>query len=479
MLFSSNIFIFAFLPIVLIIYYIINPKFRNIFLLIASLIFYAWGEPKFVFIMIMSIIANYLFALLIHYVKNRTKKKIYVRLSIAFMLIFNLTIMFIFKYLNFTLSNINNVFGNILPQSNIILPIGISFFTFQAISYVMDVYRGNGEVQKNPLNVGLYISLFPQLIAGPIVRYETVAKEIGTRKETFSEFSEGVQRFIIGLCKKIIIANNMAIIADKTFSTKAFGELSVSFAWLGALAYTFQIFFDFSGYSDMAIGLGKMFGFHFLENFNYPYISKSVSDFWRRWHISLSTWFRDYVYIPLGGSRVNSKPKLVRNLFVVWILTGVWHGANWTFIVWGLMYFVLLAIEKLSGYPNKFKSPVAKGIYQLFTLLCIIGGWVIFRAPDLKYAIKYGMSMFGLNGNPFSDSQATFYFNEYLVLLLAALLFSFPVVRWIKQKLKNKFGENMLHKLEYSVPVVYMALFILAISYLILGAHNPFIYFNF
>lgn len=309
MIFSSTIFVFLFLPMVLIFYYGIfrnSRKLKNIFLLLASLFFYAWGEPTFVLVMIMSIICNYYFGLKVDKYKNDKKKA---KSIIVIMLIFNLTIMFIFKYLMFTLTNIKYVTGLNFNIPNIALPIGISFFTFQAISYVIDVYRGNGKVQKNPLYVGLYISFFPQLIAGPIVRYETIAEQIENRHENFEDFSKGSCRFIIGLGKKMLLANTLALVADYAFSIKS-GELSVVMAWLGALAYTFQIFFDFSGYSDMAIGLGLMFGFKFLENFNYPYISKSISEFWRRWHISLGTWFRDYVYFPLGGSRSKFKEKI-------------------------------------------------------------------------------------------------------------------------------------------------------------------------
>ena len=383
MLFSSTIFVFLFLPMVLIFYYGIfrnSRKLKNIFLLLASLFFYAWGEPTFVLVMIMSIICNYYFGLQVDKYKNNTKKA---KSIIVIMLIFNLTIMFIFKYLMFTLTNIKYLTGLNFNIPNIALQIGISFFTFQAISYVIDVYRGNGKVQKNPLNVGLYISFFPQLIAGPIIRYETIAEQIENRHENFEDFSKGTCRFIIGLGKKMLLANTLALVADYAFSVKS-GELSVVMAWLGALAYTFQIFFDFSGYSDMAIGLGLMFGFKFLENFNYPYISKSISEFWRRWHISLGTWFRDYVYFPLGGSRVSSKKRLVFNLFVVWSLTGLWHGANWTFIVWGLMYFVLITLEKLTKFDRKL------GWFgHVYTMLFVILGWVLFRADNISYGIGY------------------------------------------------------------------------------------------
>ena len=320
MVFSSTIFLFFFFPITLLGYYIIHPKFKNTFLLLMSLIFYAWGEPKFVFVMLFSIFINYLFGLLVD--KFRKRKKI-VYSIITIFVIFNVSIFFIYKYLDFAITNINLLFGSNLPLANIILPIGISFYTFQAMSYVLDVYREKGEVQKNPLNVALYTMLFPQLIAGPIVRYETVSYDIKHRVETFDDFSIGIKRFIIGLSKKVIISNSLALVADKAFSYTDYSQLSVGLAWLGALAYSLQIFYDFSGYSDMAIGLGKMFGFHFDENFDYPYISQSVSEFWRRWHISLGTWFRDYVYFPLGGSRVKKKSRLIFNLFVVWFLTEV------------------------------------------------------------------------------------------------------------------------------------------------------------
>ena len=359
MLFSSSTFLFAFLPIVIFIYYVFlrnHRNLQNIFLLIASLIFYAWGEVAFVFVMMLSIIANYFFGLFVSRAKNTNKKKLPLVLSI----VFNLSILFVFKYLVFTLTNINALFGANLAIPNIALPIGISFFTFQAMSYVIDVYRGE-EAQKSILNVGLYISFFPQLIAGPIVRYKTVAYQILHRKESFDDFSSGVCRFIIGMGKKVLLANSLAVVADAAFDGDI-ANTSASFAWLGAIAYTMQIFFDFSGYSDMAIGLGKMFGFKFLENFDYPYISGSITEFWRRWHISLGSWFRDYVYFPLGGSRVKSKGRLIFNLFVVWLLTGIWHGANWTFIIWGLMYFVLLVIEKLTGMHKSAKLKPLKHI---------------------------------------------------------------------------------------------------------------------
>ena len=377
MLFSSSVFLFLFLPLVLIIYYLALRRWRqgqNVFLLLASLGFYAWGEPWFVLVMIASILANYGFGLWVDACKRAGRS---CRAPIVAAVTANLGILFVFKYLTFTLGILNSLGAHfVIP--GIELPIGISFFTFQALSYVLDVHRGRGQVQKSPLKVGLYISFFPQLIAGPIVKYETVADQIDNRQESWDDFAAGCARFIAGLGKKVLIANQVAVVADRAFNLGN-GELSASFAWLGAICYTLQIYYDFSGYSDMAIGLGKMFGFHFLENFNYPYISKSITEFWRRWHISLSACFRDYVYFPLGGSRVSSKWKHIRNLFVVWLLTGVWHGANWTFIVWGLLYFVLLVLEKYGHLGRGW--PV--WLNWLFTLLMVNFAWVIFRADSL------------------------------------------------------------------------------------------------
>ena len=386
-------------------------------------------------------------------------------------IIINLSILFIFKYLMFTLTNINNIFGSNLSVPNITLPIGISFFTFQAISYVIDVYRKNGEVQKNPLNVALYIAFFPQLIAGPIVRYETIAKQIKSRQETFDDFASGVCRFMVGLGKKVLLSNTLAIVADNAFNMNSINELSVSMAWLGAIAYTFQIYYDFSGYSDMAIGLGKMFGFSFLENFNYPYISKSISEFWRRWHISLGSWFRDYVYFPLGGSRVDTKKRLLFNLFVVWFLTGIWHGANWTFIIWGIMYFVLISIEKLIGFEKKFNK--LSFIKHIYTMFFVILGWVIFRSSNITEAFSYMGKMFGVRASGIFD--AYFYLNivENLIFIIVATIFSAPIYKIINKKVKeNKFIAPI-----YVIGM--LILFIVAISYILKGAYNPFIYFNF
>lgn len=468
MLFSSTTFIYLFLPITIAFYYALkwNRTLQNIFLLIASLVFYAWGEPKFVLVMILSIIVNWLFGFLVD--KKREKRKLS-KLIIALDVFFNLGILFVFKYLNFTNGIIDSIFGKSLPIPEIALPIGISFFTFQAMSYVIDVYRGKGKAQKNILNVGLYISLFPQLIAGPIVRYETVADEILNRKETFDDFFDGFARFIVGLAKKVLLANTFAILADAAFNQV--GELSVTFSWLGAIAYTLQIFFDFSGYSDMAIGLGRMFGFHFLENFDYPYISTSVSEFWRRWHMSLGTWFRDYLYFPLGGSRVK-KPRMVFNLFVVWSLTGLWHGANFTFILWGLLYFVLLTFEKLTGFDKKTVKAI-KIFKWLYTIFFVVLGWVLFRADNLSEALSYIGAMFGVNATSFVDGMFIGYFEQNIIMLVIGIIACTPVIKMIKIKT----GDTVVMSILSVVSLI--ALLVLSIASLVSSSYNPFIYFNF
>ena len=477
MLFSSNIFIFIFLPMVIFIYYIIlkrSRKYQNIFLCIASLFFYAWGEPRFVLIMILSIFVNWEFGLLID--EHRQSK--YIKLLLAADIAFNIVIIFIFKYLMFTVENINLMFSTEIKMNDIALPIGISFFTFQAISYVVDVYRKKGEAQRNLLNVGLYISFFPQLIAGPIVRYETVAYQITYRKESFDDFSYGVVRFITGLGKKVIIANNMAVVADKAFELIQIHEggqgLTMGMAWIGAIAYTLQIFFDFSGYSDMAIGLGKMFGFHFMENFNYPYVSKSATEFWRRWHISLSTWFRDYVYIPLGGSRVK-KSRHVLNLLIVWLCTGIWHGANWTFIIWGLMYFVLQLFEKTTGLDRDSEHRTVNILKHIYIMFFVVLGWVVFRADDLNMAWEYMKYMFGFNGINGGNSIGLFYLREYGIFFALGIIFSLPIAPKVSDKIMRK--NNIIISVIYAFMM--LGVFLISISYIVKGSYNPFIYFNF
>ncbi len=434
--------------------------YKNLVLLTFSILFYTWGEPAFVLIMILSIIVNYSFGRLID--KFRNKEKLFLWLSV----VFNLGILFIFKYLCFTLNNIGWFINKDFSSIKIALPIGISFFTFQAMSYVIDVYKKKVEVQKNLFNLGLYISFFPQLIAGPIVRYETIAKEIENRNENYDDFAEGTVRFIQGLAKKVIIANNVALVADAAFETPI-NELSMAFAWLGAIAYTLQIYFDFSGYSDMAIGLGRMFGFHFLENFNYPYLASSITDFWRRWHISLSSWFRDYVYFPLGGSRVDSKARHICNLFIVWLLTGIWHGANWTFIAWGLFYFVLLVIEKQTGLDKK------KAWWgHIYTMFFVIIAWVLFRANSISFASQYIKAMFGISVSSLYSEQIELHLYDSWKYIVLGLIFIFPFNSI--EKLKNG---KMWQQLTYSS--LLLLLFLLTITFIVCDSYNPFIYFNF
>ena len=468
MLFSSNIFLFLFLPVTLLGYYLLRPSvpLKNGFLLVMSLGFYAWGEPVYVFLMLASIAGNFLFGWLVGTAKG--SKRLWLVLSVAF----NLGILFWFKYTNFLLDNLNALLGTTLPRIAPALPIGISFFTFQAMSYVIDVYRGTAEIQKNPLYLALYISFFPQLIAGPIVRYNTIARQIKERQETLEAFEAGVCRFIQGLGKKVILSNVLALTSEKAFSQAVTQELTVLMAWLGGLAYMLQIYFDFSGYSDMAIGLGRMFGFQFEENFRYPYLSRSVSEFWRRWHISLGQWFRDYVYFPLGGSRVSSG-KLLRNLFAVWLLTGIWHGANWTFILWGVLYGVLIAFEKFTGCPQKLTSPVLKGLYRLFTVLIVLFGFVLFGSADIGSAGYQLRVMLPCSGAPLYRSADLFQLSEYWPFYLLGIFAATPAWGRIMEKLPRNPAAQILRSAGY------LLILLLSVSYLAMGAHNPFIYFNF
>lgn len=471
MVFSSLIFTFFFLPLVLILYYLSKEKYRNYILLIASLYFYSYGEPKFVFIMAGSILCNYLMALLVDKYRGKSSSRIIMSLDI----VLNIGILFIYKYLDFAIGATNSLFKTHFQPAGIALPIGISFFTFQALSYVIDVYRGNVKVQKNPLFVALYISFFPQLIAGPIVRYSTIEEQIGHRECTVDLFADGARRFMLGFGKKVILANNLALVAQSTFSCDVKSS-NVLYLWLGAICFSLQIYYDFSGYSDMAIGLGKIFGFKFEENFNYPYISKSVTEFWRRWHISLSQWFRDYVYIPLGGSRV-SAVRHIFNMFVVWTLTGIWHGANYTFIAWGMGYFILLVIEKLLIKPSERKSIIFRIIWQIITLVCVNFGWVIFNSPTLIYGIRYCLAMLGRYEHKLCiDSVIVYNFHQYGVFIVLGILFSTPIMKLIQEKLERT---RVLRIASVIEPIVYGMIFLWGVSFLILGAHNPFIYFNF
>ena len=465
MLFSSSVFLFLFLPVVLLVYYLPLRRWRqgqNVFLLLASLGFYAWGEPWFVLVMLGSILANYGFGLWVDACKRAGRTCLP---PLVAALAVNLGILFVFKYLTFTLGILNRL-GAAFVIPGIELPIGISFFTFQALSYVLDVHRDRGEVQRSPLKVGLYISFFPQLIAGPIVKYETVAQQIDHRKETWTDFSAGCSRFIVGLGKKVLLSNQLAVVADRAFGL---GDgLSASFAWLGALCYTLQIYYDFSGYSDMAIGLGKMFGFHFLENFNYPYISRSITEFWRRWHISLGTWFREYLYIPLGGNRV-SKPRLFFNLLVVWAATGIWHGASWNFLIWGLYFAVLLILEK--AFLGKLLQKLPAALQHLYTLFLVLVSWAIFAVEDFGHMGAYLKAMFGLGGGLTNDN-VSYYFFSFLPMLIIAAVASTPLAAKLWKRLPEKSRLALL-------PILLLAGLLFSTAYLVDATYNPFLYFRF
>ncbi len=462
MSFSSSIFLFVFLPALFAIYFFIPARWRetrNNVLLLFSLMFYAWGEPVFVGVMLLSVAVNYLCGL----AAVRRPKLACTLASVA-----GLGLLIYYKYTALLLSSANSVFGLHLPVPKIVLPIGISFFTFQGLSYVIDVARGDAPVQKNPLHVALYVALFPQLIAGPIVRYQTVAQEISCRRESLDEAAAGARRFMLGLGKKMLISNAMGQIADRAFGLGA-GELTWDIAWLGALAYTMQIYFDFSGYSDMAIGLGRILGFHFLENFDYPYISRSITEFWRRWHISLSTWFRDYVYIPLGGNRCG-RPRWVLNILTIWLLTGIWHGAAWNFLLWGLYFGVLLLLEKLALGKVLDKLPAALCWAYAFALIVL--GWVLFRADSLGQAVWYLGAMF----TPSSGLHrlTRYCLHQYGFELAVACLASLPIGRWLGKREAARGG-----LLTLGASVWALAVFGLSVVWLISSSFNPFIYFRF
>ena len=466
MQFSSSVFLMLFLPAVMLAYFIAGQghrKYKNAVLLLASVCFYAWGEPLFVFIMLFSIVANYIFAVLMG--KRKTHKKPILVLSV----VFNLGIFVVFKYLTFILRNLS-VFLD-LPVIEIALPIGISFYTFQIMSYIFDVYYGVVPVQHNIMSLALYITMFPQLVAGPIVRYSTISYEIDHRKETLKDFEAGILRFVFGLAKKVLVADFLAAIADKIFISAQYGPIPVLTAWIGAIAYTLEIYYDFSGYSDMAIGLGRCFGFHFLENFNYPYVAKSIAEFWQRWHISLTSFFRDYVYIPLGGNRVSPR-RHIWNLFVVWLLTGIWHGAAWNFIVWGLLYFVIQTVEKRTGFAKRM--PAILG--HCYTLLVVVLLWVIFRAATLTDAAAYLKYMFSVN-NTIWNADTVRYAQSSAFVIVAGCIGSVPV--W--KKLQNIFYRTEKGQIfcETFVGIASVVLLICCMLLVINGSYSPFIYFNF
>ena len=466
MLFSSMSFVFLFLPVVCAIYLCAKKELHNAILLAASIIFYAWGEPKYLAIMLLTIIINYSGAIAL----NKYPK--YRKFLLLLTIIADLGFLFYFKYFNFVIENINSILSADIKFVEIILPLGISFYTFQAMSYIIDVYRGECAVQKNFYKLSLYICLFPQLIAGPIVKYHDIADQIEHREVNFEKVQYGVKRFIIGLAKKMLIANTLGAIADKIF-VQSPDSFSPFIAWLGAFAYSFQLYFDFSGYSDMAIGLGAIFGFKFLENFNYPYISKSISEFWRRWHISLSTWFKQYVYIPLGGNREGLR-RTCLNLGIVFLLTGIWHGASWTFILWGLWNGFFIIFEKLTGWSKESSTPCLNILKHLYVILIFVVGWVIFRSENLIYAFAYVKNMFGLVQLQDAAYKIGYYIDSYEVIMFAAaLLCSVPLFR-------NILNVNRKNKFLYGfVNIWLLFLFLLSTATIAASTYNPFIYFRF
>ncbi|MBQ3099496.1 MAG: MBOAT family protein [Clostridia bacterium] len=463
MLFSSIPFLYYFLPAVLILYFIAPKKLKNSVLMLASLFFYSWGEPKYVFLMITSIILGYVWGLLIERFKGRKLSKLFMTLSC----VCGLGFLAYYKYADFFIENFNAVTGLSVPLLRIALPIGISFFTFQILSYTIDVYRGDVPAQKNIVNFAAYVSMFPQLIAGPIVRYVDVARELEERTITAEKIYNGAVRFIVGLSKKVLIANLLGELCD---IFRASNEKTVLFYWIYAIAFSLHIYFDFSGYSDMAIGLGKIFGFNFIENFNYPYISKSITEFWRRWHMSLGSWFRDYVYIPMGGNRVG-KLRWFFNIFVVWMLTGFWHGAEWNFIIWGLMFAVILIAEKLFLFKLLKKTPAV--INHVYVMLLVIISFVVFNANGLTGAASDIGGMFGFAGVPAVNSETLYYLRSYAVVLIFGVVGALPVVTIGAKRLREFKAVRIIE------PVVFAGLLLLVTAFLVDGSFNPFLYFRF
>ena len=468
MLFSSIVFLFTFLPAVVILYYLLPVRFRNVILLLASLVFYAWGEPVYLFLMLLSILFNYFSGLDI--ARNLQDKRAAKR-SLVFNLIINLAVLGFFKYEGFVLDTLNGILPVHISYHALPLPIGISFYTFQILSYIIDVYRGNVKVQTNLPNFALYVTMFPQLIAGPIVQYADVDEQLASREVSRTKFGEGSMYFIRGLAKKVLLANTSGMIFTEV-SGLAKGNIAVMTAWLGAFAYMFQIYFDFSGYSDMAIGLGKMFGFEFNMNFNYPYVSMSITELWRRWHISLSSWFRDYVYIPLGGNRV-SKIKHIRNLLIVWFLTGLWHGAAWNFVAWGLYYGVILIIEKYLLSPVLDRLPDV--VRHIYSIVLVVIGWVLFFSSSFGQAADYIRVMFGAGAHGFADRESMYLLTSNLILWLILIFGSTPLVHFRYEHMlrTKKWNTTIINS------VVYVALFIVCIAYLVTETYNPFLYFRF
>lgn len=467
MVFSTAFFLFTYFPIVLFLHYVTPVKYRNAMLLVVNLIFYGWKKPAYIFIMFASIGIDYVHGLLVEKAKNQgndRKARRYVVQSV----IFNLALLGFFKYWDFIARSLAAVGLEFMPVLGLELPIGISFYTFQTMSYTIDVYRGDAKAQRNIVSFGTFVTLFPQLIAGPILKYKDLADQINQRDYPVERFAQGVQVFTVGLAKKVLLANNIGALWDVYKATPTESLTTVG-AWLGVFAFAFQLYFDFSGYSDMAVGLGQMLGFEFLGNFNYPYIAKSITDFWRRWHISLSSWFREYLYFPLGGSRVN-KGRLVFNLMVVWAATGIWHGANWNFLLWGLYYGILLVLEKLVWSKALQKLPAA--IQHIYTLFIVLIGWALFAIEDFSALGPYLGAMLGFAGGGLSDGEALYHLSSYLPIMLIAAVGSTPAVKGLWHKLPDK-GQKIL------CPILLLLALLLSTAYLVDGTYNPFLYFQF
>ncbi len=474
MLFSSVLFLFCFLSLTILLYYICprGPKNtgKNTVLFISSMIFYAWGEPVYILLMLFTILHNYIFAILIGQGKNKGKTKS-PKVLLTLSVILNLGVLAFFKYSNFFISNIDSIFGLSIPLLEIALPIGISFYTFQTMSYTIDVYKGSTVVQYNPINFGAYVTLFPQLIAGPIVQYKTIAEALDNRKNEHFTFASGVKTFTVGLAKKVLIANRVGELWQIISGLES-EQMTVLTSWLGIIAFSLQIFFDFSGYSDMAIGLGRMFGFEFNINFDYPYISQSVTEFWRRWHISLGTWFREYLYIPLGGNRV-CRWKFYRNIFVVWFCTGFWHGAGWNFIIWGLYFGILLVIEKT--FLLKVLDRIPRVLRHIYLILIIIVSWVFFAIEDMSVCMNYLGNMFFVNGIPLYNDKAIYLLYTNALMILIGIIFSMPLFTGILEKIKNK------NPLLYDILCLAGCIFVwfASTASLVSNSYNPFLYFRF
>lgn len=468
MVFSSVVFLYVFLPIMLLVYFIVPKKFKNAVMIIASLIFFAWGEIRYIFIMLILAVMDYFCGKKIDkYFDNKKKKRLYLGIDVGV----NLLILFFFKYADFIISNINLITGFNIPLLNIPLPIGVSFNTFQSLSYIIDVYTGTVKCEKSFYNYLTYTTLFPQIIAGPIVRYETVDEELVDKKISMNNFTKGMKRFILGLGKKVLIANNVgklwSIIESGSYIT-----LSPALAWLGLVAFALQIYFDFSGYSDMAIGLANIFGMNFDENFNYPYISKSITEFWRRWHITLSSWFKDYIYIPLGGNR-KGLAKQIRNILIVWFLTGAWHGASWNFILWGLYFGVILILEKM--FLLKFLEKIPAIFRHIYTIFLVLISWLIFAFEDLGKIGEYFKALFNFNYSYSYNSEGIYYLKNYAIIIIIGIILSTPIITKLLKKMETK--NKLLPSLITSF--IYIAIFIFSTSYLVSDSFNPFLYFRF